>query len=70
VFQNCAKTLSNCDSSWIRGAPQVGFLATIWKINSRISLGVWFLPTCLRLWKLASSTYENLPGASGRQFQV
>ena len=22
------------------------------------------------LWKLASSTYENLPGASGRQFQV
>jgi hypothetical protein len=48
MFQNCAKTLSNCDSSWIRGAPQVGFSATIWKINSRISLGVCFLPTCLR----------------------
>ncbi len=27
---------------------QVGFSATIWKINSRISLGVCFLPTCLR----------------------
>ena len=35
-------------SPWIRGAPQVGFSATIRKINSRTSFGVHFLPTCLR----------------------
>ena len=40
-------------SPWIRGAPQVGFSATIWKINSRISFGVCFLPTCL--WTLEIS---------------
>src|ERR1700737_3470729 len=35
-------------SPWIRGAPQVGFSATIWKINSRPSFGVRLLPTCVR----------------------
>jgi hypothetical protein len=40
-------------SPWIRGAPHVGFSATIWKINSRISFGVCFLPTCL--WTLEIS---------------
>jgi hypothetical protein len=33
-------------SPWIRGAPQVGFSATIRKINSRTSFGVGLLPTC------------------------
>ena len=33
--------MSNPSSSpWMRGAPQVGFSATIWKINSRISFSV------------------------------
>src|ERR1700693_2021116 len=35
-------------SPCIRGAPQVGFSATIWKINSRTCLGVRLLPTCAR----------------------
>src|ERR1700694_3048038 len=35
-------------SPWIRGAPQVGFSATIWKINSRTCFGVRLLPTCVR----------------------
>src|ERR1700680_245708 len=35
-------------SPWIRGAPQVGFSATIRKINSRTSFGVGLLPTCFR----------------------
>src|SRR5260370_31671686 len=35
-------------SPCIRGAPQVGFSATIWKINSRTSFGVGLLPTCFR----------------------
>src|ERR1700694_4793034 len=35
-------------SPCIRGAPQLGFSATIWKINSRTSFGVRLLPTCVR----------------------
>jgi hypothetical protein len=35
-------------SPWIRGAPQVGFSATIREINSRTSFGVGLLPTCFR----------------------
>jgi hypothetical protein len=56
-------------SPWIRGAPQVGFSATIWKINSRISSASVSFQPASGLWKLASSTYENLLGASGQQFQ-
>ncbi len=40
-------------SPWIRGAPQVGFSATIWKINSRMSFVVCFLSTCF--WTLEIS---------------
>jgi len=35
-------------SPCIRGAPQVAFSATIWKINSRTCFGVRLLPTCVR----------------------
>src|SRR5258708_5970262 len=35
-------------SACIGGASQVGFSATIWKINSRTSFGVRLLPTCVR----------------------
>lgn len=31
-------------SPWMRGAPQVGFSVTIWKIRSRTSLETHFLP--------------------------
>src|ERR1700730_6286883 len=40
-------------SPCIRGAPQVGFWATIWKINSRTSFGVRLLPTCVRTLKIS-----------------
>jgi hypothetical protein len=47
------------------GDPQAGVIS----IPESPSASVSFQPAS-GLWKLASSTYENLPGANGRPFQV
>ena len=49
----------------MRGAPQVGFLATIRKINSRTSFGVCFLPTCVRMLEI-SLQYKRKPARCQR----
>ena len=51
-----------CSPGWVLGNH-------LEKIPESPSASVSFQPAS-GLWKLASSTYENLPGASGRQFQV
>jgi hypothetical protein len=46
-------------------APQVGFSATIWKINSRTSFGVRLLPTCVRTLEI-SLQYVRKPARCQR----
>ncbi len=49
----------------MRGAPQVGFSATIRKINSRTSFGVCFLPACVRTLEI-SFQYKRNPARCHR----
>jgi hypothetical protein len=56
-------------SPWMRGAPQVGFSATMREINSRNSFGVGLRPTGPGLGRSASNTCESPPCATGQQFQ-
>ena len=42
------ETVKKSSSSWMRGAPQMGFSTTIRKINSRTSFGVGLRPTAPR----------------------
>ena len=56
-------------SPWMRGAPQVGFSATMRKINSRSSFGVVLAQPVSGLGRSASNTCESRPGASGQQSQ-
>src|SRR5215472_6530788 len=46
-------------SPWIRGAPQLGFSATIWKISSRTSFDVGLLPTGFRTLEITLQYQRN-----------
>src|SRR2546429_2586861 len=48
-------------SNSFTGHSQVGFSATIWKINSRISFSACFLPTCLRTLEISLQYIRNCP---------
>jgi len=39
-------------SPWMRGAPQLGFSVTIWKMRSRTSFGVCLPPMCFLVFEI------------------
>jgi hypothetical protein len=46
-------------SPWMRGAPQLGFSATIWKIRSRTSFDVCLLPVGLLSFEITLQYQRN-----------
>src|SRR5262249_58670199 len=49
-------------SPWMRGAPQLGFSAIIWKMRSRTSFGACLLPMGFLTWEIILQ-YQRKSGA-------